>query len=156
VTVPRRATFGAFLIMLAVAGCASTPQASPARDAEAKAFGTHPGHVTIYLYRPDPESNADWDESVLYVGRRLIGSTIPQTYFRFHVEPGKHVLRGVGVDQGTLALETAADALYFVELRVSGGVSSYRVVDAETGKRTIRECCALLENWAPGQRPLLR
>ena len=26
----------------------------------------------------------------------------------------------------------------------------------DTGKREILRCCSLLENWAPGQRPLLR
>ena len=155
-TASRLAALAALPFALALGGCASTPQATPARDAEAKAFGTHPGHATVYVYRPLPESNAEWDETVLYLGSRLIGATLPQTYYRIHVEPGRQLLRGIGVDQGALALQTEADALYFVELRVSGGVSSYRLVNAETGKRVIRECCALLENWAPGQRPLLR
>lgn len=148
----------ALLLALALAGCASTPQGSAERDAVAKAFVTHPGHSAIYVYRPVPESNSDWDETVLYVNRRLIGTTLPQTYFRVDVEPGEHVLTGVGIDQGKFELKprTRPDELYFVELRVTGGTSSYRLVDAETGKRAIRECCTLMENWAPGQRPLLR
>jgi hypothetical protein len=155
---PVRFIFGALLMAVALAGCASTPQGSLERDAAAKAFVTHPGHSAIYVYRPVPESNSDWDETVLYVNHRLIGTTLPQTYFRVDVEPGEHVLRGAGVDQGRFELKprTRPDELYFVELRVTGGTSSYRLVDAETGKRAIRECCTLMENWAPGQRPLLR
>ena len=144
------------LFSLGLAGCASTPLGSPERDAAAKAFHTHPGHSAIYVYRPDPGEDASEADTVLYLDRRLIGSTLPRTYFRVDVQPGAHALRGVGIDQGAVALSTLPDELYFVELRVSDGVSRYRMVDAETGKRAIRQCCVLLENWSPGQRPLLR
>lgn len=152
----KRIAAALLLAASALSGCASTPQASPERDTQAKAFGTHPGYSTIYIYRPDPgETTLDAD-TVLYLDRRLIGSTLPQTYFRVDVQPGAHALRGGGIDQGAVALNTLSDELYFVELRVSSGVSHYRMVDAETGKRAIRQCCVLLESWAPGQRPLLR
>ena len=154
-----RAWLAAALVAVASAltGCASTPQASPAHDAEAKKFNTHPGYSVIYVYRPDFDSSgAAHSDTVLYVGRRLIGATLPQTYFRVDVEPGTHMLRGIGVDQGTLKPETRSGEPVFVELTVTGGVSTYRLVDAETGKQAIRRCCVLLENWAPGQRPLLR
>lgn len=145
------------IVVSALAGCASTPQASPARDAEAKEFNTHPGYSALYVYRPEFDSGgATHADTVLYLDRRLIGATLPQTYFRVDVEPGTHVLSGIGVDQGTLTTSTRPGEPHFVELRVAGGVSSYRLVDAEAGKRAIRLCCVLLENWAPGQRPLLR
>ena len=151
-----RFALGVLLAAAVLAGCASTPQASPERDADAKQFRTHPGYSTLYIYRPEVEGNAEWQETVLYVGNRMIGGTLPQTFYVVHVEPGTHLLAGVAGDQGRFKLETRPDELYLVELRVSGGLSRYRLVEAETGKRVIRECCRLLESWAPGQRPLLR
>ena len=38
----------------------------------------------------------------------------------------------------------------------TGGNSRITLVKPETGKRDILRCCALMENWAPDQRPLLR
>ncbi|MBI1966179.1 MAG: DUF2846 domain-containing protein [Betaproteobacteria bacterium] len=143
------------LLAIALAGCASTPQASRGRDAEAKQFLTHPGSAAIYVYRADfPATNSD--DSVLYVGDRLTGATLPGTYFRLDLRPGTHVLRGYGYDQGTFKLDVQSGALYFISLNVLGGNSHFRRVGPEAGKRMIQACCALLENWAPGQRPLLR
>jgi len=143
------------LLAIALAGCASTPQASRERDAEAKQFLTHPGSATIYVYRTDFPT-MDADDSVLYVNHRLIGATLPGTYFRIDLRPGEHVLHGYGYDQGTLKVDTNSGALYFVALNVMNGNSRFALVNPETAKRAIRNCCALLENWAPGQRPLLR
>lgn len=141
-------------VLLALAGCASTPQASLERDAEAKQFITHPNAATIYVYRPDFVS-ADPD-SVLYADNRLIGATLAGTYFRLDVRPGTHLLHGTGYDQGRLKLETRSGELHFVALNVLAGESHFRQVSADTGKRELQRCCVLLENWAPGQRPLFR
>jgi hypothetical protein len=66
------------------------------------------------------------------------------------------VLHGVGVDSGRIALETRAGELYFVEVNVREGVSSFQQVSEPVGRKRIVDCCARLENWAPRQRPLLR
>jgi hypothetical protein len=55
-----------------------------------------------------------------------------------------------------VALDTSAGEVYFVSLNVVGGISRFAQVPAERGRRDILRCCALMENWAPGQRPLLR
>jgi len=150
----RAALIAGFLF---VAGCTSVPQASPERDAEAKLFNTQPGAATIYVYRPD-FSNAvgDGNYSVLWVDDRLIGETLPGSFFRLDLRPGRHVLSGQVADVGRFALETRAGELYFVALRVLGDTSHFALVPPEAGKRDIRGCCAMMENWAPGQRPLLR
>lgn len=153
-----RARLALLVAMIALAGCASTPQASRERDAEAKRFLSRPDAAVIYVYRNDfptlgGESSND---SVLYVNDRLIGATLPMTFFRFDVRAGEHLLQGVARDQGRLTLNTRDGALYFVSLQVVGGRSVFRLVDAETGKREILRCCSLMENWEPGQRPLLR
>ena len=153
-----RARLALLVAMIALAGCASTPQASRERDAEAKRFLPRPDAAVIYVYRDDfptigGESSND---SVLYVNDRLIGATLPMIFFRFDVRAGEHLLRGVARDQGRLTLNTRDGELYFVSLQVVGGRSVFRLVDAETGMRDILRCCSLMENWEPGQRPLLR
>ena len=139
---------------LLVAGCTATPQASRERDAQAKEFRSHPNASTIYVYR-NPFDHLE-DLTVLYIDARLVGETLPGAYFRIDTTPGKHVLHGVGIDSGRIALETRAGTLYFVELSVAAGLSTFREVPESIGRKRIAECCALLENWAPGQRPLLK
>ena len=143
------------LLLLVLAACASTPQASRERDAGAKQFITYPATSGIYIYRPGFRS-ADEDDSVLYVDGRLIGATLARSFFRVDVNPGVHRLNGMGPDQGSLRLETRPGQNYFVELTVIGGNSFFTVVEPQLAQRTIISCCAAMENWAPGQRPLLR
>ena len=142
------------MVASALAGCASTPQATVARDAEAKQFIARPDTATFYIYRPD-RSPAGVD-SVLYLDGRLIGATLPATDFRVDLRPGTHLLRGYGHDNGSLRVEARPGEPVFVALTVMDGDSRFTRVDAETGKRDILRCCALMENWTPGQRPLLR
>ncbi len=135
--------------LLLIAGCASTPEASPQQDAVAKEFLTHPNAATVYVYRS--EFNHYERDSVLYVDGRLIGSTLPGAYFRLDVTPGRHVLHGTGIDIGQIALNTRPGEVYFVSLNVNGGHSQFRAVPDQVGREQVRSCCALLENWAPGQ-----
>ena len=143
-----------FVVSLLAAGCASTPEASPERDAQAKQFETHPGSGTIYVYRNKTERLED--ESVLFIDARLVGQTLPGTYFRIETVPGRHVLHGIGIDAGRIEVNTRPGEIYFVELHVIEGVSHYRLIDKVAGRQRIMQCCTMLEAWAPGQRPLLR
>lgn len=143
------------LLLTILAGCASTPQASRQRDAEAKQFITYPATAAIYIYRPGPRS-VDDDDTVLYVDGRLIGATLPRSFFRVNVNPGVHLLNGMGPDQGSLRMETRPGQNYFVELKVVSGNSYFTVVEPQLAQRTIIACCEAMLNWAPGQRPLLR
>lgn len=139
--------------LLLIAGCASTPEATPQQDALAKEFLTHPNAATVYVYRS--EFNHYERDSVLYVDGRLIGSTLPGAYFRLDVTPGRHVLHGTGIDIGQIALQTRAGEVYFVSLDVNGGHSNFWAVPDSVGREQVRSCCALLENWAPGQPRLV-
>ena len=149
---------GALVVsILALAGCTSTPQASRERDAEAKEFNARPDAATIYVYRDDFAAEELSSQSpVLFVDGRLIGATLPGTFFRFDVRGGEHLLHGHGFDQGRLRLDTRSGEIYFVSLQAMGGVSRFTLVEPETGKQDILRCCSLLENWALGQRPFLR
>ena len=142
------------LASLLIAACASTPEATPERDALAKEFLTHPAASTIYIYR-SPFNHLDAD-TVLYVDGRLIGATRPGAFFRLDVNPGRHILHGNGIDIGEFELDTRPGQIYFVEDTVNGGHSQFRVVPESVGQQTVRACCALLENWWPGQRPFIR
>jgi hypothetical protein len=157
----RRLPRGAWAILaaavLALGGCASVPQATAERDAEAKQFIARPDAATIYVYRDDFAAvEPATENTVLYVDGRLIGATLPKTFFRFDVRTGEHLLHGYGYDQGALKMDTRSGDIYFVSLQSTGGNSRFTLVKPETGKRDILRCCALMENWAPDQRPLLR
>jgi hypothetical protein len=150
----RRLLCAAFAAAM-LAGCVSVPQASPARDAEARQFGAHPNAATVYVYRNDFTSPL-FEDSTLFIDGRLIGGTLPGTFFRVDVRAGEHVLHGHGYDQGSLKLTTRSGESYFVALNVSNNTSHFRAVDPDSAKREIERCCVLMESWAPGQRPLLR
>jgi len=147
---------GVTACVLALGGCTSAPEASPGRDAEVKRFISNPGSAGVYVYRPDLPNAETEGQSVLWIDGRLIGQTLPRTYFRVDLRAGAHELRGDGPEHGRLMAKTSAGELYFVRLNVVGGTMRFAAVDAETGKREILRCCVLLENWAPGQRPFLR
>lgn len=143
------------ILLLTLGGCASTPQASRERDAEAKGFSSHPGFAAIYVFRPDVLT-AEMDDSTLYVDERTIGATLPGSFFRIDVQPGPHVVSSGAAGSTQLKVDTRPDQIYFVQLNVMSGNSRLALVEPEAAQRAIRKCCALMENWAPGQRPLLR
>jgi hypothetical protein len=153
---PARLTFAtaAAALVIGLTACTSTPQASAEADADAKAFVAHPAASTIYVYR-SPFNHDEFD-SVLYLDGRVIGSTLPGAYFRIDTVPARHVLHGTGIDVGEIALQTRPGEIYIVSLEVLAGHSNFRLVPDRLGEQHIRACCALLENWGPGQRPLIK
>jgi len=151
---PRLLMVASLALLPLVCSCASTPQASPERDAAAKEFPIHPATAALYVYRGTwPRQD---DDTVLFVDDRLIGATLPMTFFRVDVQPGRRVLRGIGYDNGHLELDTHPGGIYFIALDALSGFSKFTVVEDAAGRRAVNRCCALLETWAPGQRPLLR
>ena len=149
---PRK-FFAAALLAMLLAACASTPHAPADRDAEAKAFYTHPSTASVYVYRDF--FNRDLEDSVLYIDNRLIGSTLPGTFYRIYAVPGRHVLHGIGIDAGRIEIDARPGELHFVRLDVVAGTSRFTLEPEQVGRTQLRACCAMLENWAPGQRPLL-
>ncbi len=148
-----RQTLGAGLLALSAA-CASTPEATIERDQAAKNFEPQPGSSTIYVFRPDFPGQED--NTVLWINGRLIGATLPTTYFRVATTPVIQHLSGFAGDNGTMRLETRPGEIYFVRLHTVAGQSIFEPVESAAGRRELVECCGLLENWRPGQRPLLR
>jgi hypothetical protein len=145
------------LVALAVAvlaGCASTPQATPERDAEAKRFMPVSGEGTLYVYRPD-FAGLHQNDPAIYVDGRLIGTLLPGTFFRITARPGTRLINGYAHDDGSIKVDARAGELHFVSVHVIADQSRYERPSPEAARRDIVRCCALLENWAPGQRPLL-
>jgi hypothetical protein len=150
-----RATRTALIVTLAILnGCASTPMASPGTEADAKRFESAPNAAIIYLYRPRlPGGDA---ATTLWVDGRLLGETLPTTFFRVPLRPGRHRFTVSGSDNGRLEIDTQAEGLYFVEMQVLGesqGATTtiFRSVAPEIGKTAILDCCRMLETWRPGQ-----
>ncbi len=71
-------------------GCASVPMAPTEQDAEAKQFTVLQGKSNIYLYRN--ESFGGGVAVPVTLDGKNVGSTGPYTYFKWVVEPGKHVV----------------------------------------------------------------
>ena len=143
--------------MLALlAGCASTPEASLGSDADAKRFDSAPNAAIIYIYRP---TGAGHGVSTIWVDGRLVGETLPRTFFRVAVRPGRTRITTSAADPGRIEFDTQVDGVYFVEAQVAGetqseSITNFRRVTPEAGKSTIAGCCRMLETWRPGQQRL--
>lgn len=138
------------------AGCASTPQATPGQDAEAKQFGTDANLATLYVYRPGSNFGDRVEEAspVIYVDQQLIGSPLAGVFFVVRLKPGTHVLSGIANDQGKMTLQVQAGQLYFVSLRVVNGNSIYTPVSVQNGKQEVSACCTLYQNVDPNRESL--
>jgi hypothetical protein len=141
------------ILLALLAGCASTPEASLTTDADAKRFDSAPNAALIYIYRP---IGAGPGVSTIWLDGRLVGESLPQSFFRVAARPGHNRITTSGNDPGRLEFDTRADGVYFVEARVQGvsqseASSSFRLVAPEIGKAAIVDCCRMLEAWRPGQ-----
>lgn len=144
--------FGATLLAF-LGACASTPEASPQSDAEAKRFESTARAAIIYLYRADTPGGGT---STIWLDGRIVGQSLPATYFRVAVRPGRNRISGYASDTGQIEVETRAGGIYFVAMRVSGIDESapstrFSSVGLEVGKEEIVRCCTMLETWRPGQ-----
>jgi len=142
-----------FSLILLVAGCASTPEASLENDAIAKDFTPAQNAAIIYIYRP---FGAGRGVSTLWVDGRLVGESLPQSFFRVSTRPGRNRITTSANDPGRFQLDTQSNGVYFVEARVDGDTQSeattnFRQVSPEAGKAAIAACCRMLETWRPGQ-----
>jgi len=145
----------ALVLLLALLGaCASTPEATVQSDAEAKRFESAPRAAIIYLYRADAPGGSG--TSTIWVDGHIVGQTLPATYFRVPVRPGRNRISAYASDQGHLDIETREGAIYFASMRVAGtdetpSITVFRSVAPEVGKTEIVRCCTMLETWRPGQ-----
>ena len=124
-------------VLLLIAGCAQLPP--PPEDAAAKRFEALPDRAVIYLARPAPDPTFIVP---VMLNDRMIGSTYHGTFLRIEVPAGRHVLRGMAGDSGTITVDAAAGRIYYVEHRAYGyrtfTDSSFHAVDPRRGQALVR------------------
>ncbi len=138
--------------------CTSTPQATRERDAEAKRFEPVTREAVVYIYRPGLVLSGP--ETTLWVDNRLVGSSLPGTFFRVIVLPGRNLIDTSPPDTGRIEIATQGNDVTFVEMRTEGGrngapSSRFRIMAPEEAKAAIAQCCAMLETWRYNQPRLL-
>ena len=147
--------FAALLLVAAalLAGCTATPEAPRSADAMAKEFDSAPNAAIVYLYRSDLAGGTGTAD--LWLNGRLIGQTLPKTYFRTAVRAGRNLLAAGGRDSGRLEFDTRSGEVYYIAIAVDGideaYLSRFTLTPAATAQRELLRCCTLLENWSPGQ-----
>lgn len=139
--------------VLVLAGCASTPMASPETEADAKQFNPAINAAIVYIYRPIGSGPGI---STIWLDGRLVGESLPETFYRVAARAGRNRITTSGNDSGRLEFETRSGGVYFVEARVTGDTqseanSSFRLIDPEVAKALVERCCRMLDTWRPGQ-----
>jgi len=140
------------LTALLLGACASTPESSRERDLEAKRFEPVTRDAVVYVYRPDMGTTAA--DTTLWANGRLVGTSIPRTFFRIIVLPGRTHLHTSGPDSGKIEVVAGGNEITYVEMQTLNPDSPstyFRVVPAEHAQAAIRACCTMLEVWRPGQ-----
>jgi hypothetical protein len=113
--------------------------ADPLADANARLFKPVPGKAVIYLMR---DRGTVWKREVpVYLDGREVGSSVPQSYFRWEVEPGTHVLISETSPPAVLEVSTQPGGVYYVWQDLNPGFlrgpSELRQVDETTARATL-------------------
>ena len=152
-----RRGYAAFAMLLLCMGCASTPEASRERDEEAKRFEPVTRDSVIYIYRPDRSRFAA--PTTLWADGLLVGESLPGSYFRVIVFPGRTLLHTSGPDTGRIEVNTGGNDVTYVEMQTNNEESPqtlFRLMRAEDAQAAIQACCTRLEVWRPGQTRVLQ
>lgn len=123
--------------ILLLAGCAAQLPPMP-EDAVAKRFEPLPDKAVIYLARHAVEPTF---VATVALDDQMIGSTYRGTYIRIEVPPGRHHLRGIAGDSGSIKLDTEPGKIYFVQHTAYGyrsfARSSFDLVDTTYGRALV-------------------
>src|SRR4030095_29238 len=109
-----KSVFVCALLSLAagLAGCGIAPLATPRADTLAKQMLPTEGKAVIYLFRNSPPS-AGWTITVTLDGKEM-GETGGQTYFRWEVSPGEHIIISKTHDWSGLVVNAEPGHMYYV------------------------------------------
>ena len=128
-------------LLLVLSGCAAS-LANPDTDARAKLLRPTEGKSLIYVFRNQP-SSAPWLIGMSLDGQDM-GSTAANTYFRWSVEPGQHILVSHSENNAPLVLVTEPGKIYYVWQDVTVGFfrphTDLREVDHTTAEVALRTC----------------
>jgi hypothetical protein len=134
-----------FSLAAGLAGCGVAPLASPKADTLAKQLLPAEGKAVIYLFRNSPPS-AGWTIPVTLDGKEM-GVTGGQTYFRWEVSPGEHMIISKTHAWSGLMVNAEAGRMYYVWQDIGIGffvpTSRLSFVDRVTAELNLRSCYLL-------------
>jgi len=142
-----KSVFACALLSLAagLAGCGVAPLASPKADTLAKQMLPAEGKAVIYVFRNSPPS-VGWTIPVTLDGKEM-GVTGGQTYFRWEVNPGEHMIISKTHDWSGLMVNAEAGRIYYVWQDIGVGffvpTSRLSFVDRVTAELNLRSCYLL-------------
>jgi hypothetical protein len=134
------------ILTAALSGCAA-PRASSETDALARLMRPADGKAVIYVFRNEPAS-APWGISVSLDGKDM-GKTGAETYFRWAVDPGQHIIVSQSEHASELVVQVEAGRVYYVWQEVRMGILRPRTVLKEVDRSTADialRTCHLLTN----------
>ncbi len=143
--------FTLFIGMLALAGCAQVPMATPEEDAKAKQFTPTAETASLYIYRDEIFGAAV--PLAVTVNNQHLGQSGPKSYFHLNVAPGKYNIESVAENTAALTVDVEAAKNYFVWQEVKMGLFMARThltQMEETGGRTGVLASKLLAVKVPG------
>jgi hypothetical protein len=132
------------------AGCAKGNVAAPEQDAQARLVRSVPDKAVIYLLR----DRGDLYITEVQVGldEQIMGTTSPNTFYRWEVPAGQHVIVSFTQPPAVLRLKTEPGGVYYVWQDINVGLlrepSRLQVVDAITARSTMDQA-SLLQNTPP-------
>lgn len=107
--------YGIVFAVFLLAGCVQMPPTP--QDVQAKRFEPVPGQSVIYVVRSPLDSSEP--QSLMLDGRATV-TTLPGTYYRWEVAPGRHRVEGFGFGNESVVLTTEPGGVYFLEHTVIG------------------------------------
>ena len=126
-----------------VAGCANL--APPETDTLAKLMQPVSDKAVVYLFRNEPAS-APWQITVRMDGKEM-GETRANTYFRWVIEPGRHVITSEADNEAGLVLDAEPGRIYYVWQDIQFGFfqprTELQLVDQQTAEIALRSCYML-------------
>jgi predicted small lipoprotein YifL len=132
------------------AGCAKGNVATPGQDAQARLLESVPDKAVIYLLRDLGDIYIT--EVKVGLDGQLMGTTSHNTFYRWEVPAGMHVIVSYTQPPAVLTLKTEPGGVYYVWQDINVGLlrepSRLQVVDATTARLTMDQA-RLLQNEPP-------
>ena len=132
------------------AGCATGNLATPQQDAQARLLQPVPEKSVIYLLRD--RGDLYITEVQVELDAQIMGNTWPNTFHRWEVPAGEHVIVSFTQPPAVLRLKTAPGGVYYVWQDINVGrlrePSRLQVVDTTTA-RLMMDQASLLQNKPP-------
>jgi hypothetical protein len=141
------------LLILIMAGCASTSKAPTSLSDGAKSFEPPTDRGSVYLYRTGRAVGAAVQLSVKVNGTEA-GGTGPGTFFKWDFKPGTYTFHSSTAEASAVVqLDVKAGEVYFIRqdarLGIDQGRLTMKEVSDSKGKKEIQGCKLLVSSYIP-------